>query len=119
LAMEALATGELAAAWRQGVRALQFSPDMGQLWVNLGAIYRAAGQDGPAERSYFRALQLDEGDRSAMNNLLVLYQHQGREDEQAYWAARVARYRENNPYYHAWLGDQAGEAGDWDAALLH
>ncbi|GAB3275068.1 transglutaminase domain-containing protein [Parahaliea aestuarii] len=119
LAMEALATGDLAAAWQQGVKALQISPDMGQLWVNLGAIYRAAGQDGPAERSYFRALQLDGGDRSAMNNLLVLYQRQGRSDEQAYWAERVARYREANPYYHAWLGDQAGEAGDWDAALLH
>ncbi|WP_116367187.1 transglutaminase-like domain-containing protein [Parahaliea mediterranea] len=119
LAMDALAAGELAAAWQQSVKALQVSPDTGQLWVNVGAIYRAAGQYGAAERSYFHALQQDAGDRSAMNNLLVLYQHQGREAERAYWAERVARYREANPYYHAWLGDQAGEAGDWDAALAH
>ncbi|MFV0277448.1 MAG: transglutaminase domain-containing protein [Parahaliea sp.] len=119
LAMDALARGALAQAWRQGVRALLLSPEMGSLWVNLGAIYRSAGHYAAAERSYFQALQLDGNDRSAMNNLMVLYEHQGREGERAYWEERVRRYRQTNPYYHAWQGDQAGEAGDWDAALAH
>ena len=34
----------------------------------------------------------------------------GREEERDMWASRVNRYRETNPFYHAWLGDQAGEA---------
>ncbi|TXS89298.1 tetratricopeptide repeat protein [Parahaliea maris] len=119
LAMEALAAGDLAEAWRREVRALQLSPDMGHLWVNLGAVYRTAGQYSPAEQSYFVALQLNERDRSAMNNLMVLYEREGRESDQAYWEERVVSYRETNPYYHAWLGDQAGEAGDWDGALEH
>lgn len=119
LAMEALAAGDLAEAWRREVRALQLSPDMGHLWVNLGAVYRTAGQYSAAERSYFVALQLDERDRSAMNNLMVLYEREGRDSEQAYWEERVVRYRETNPYYHAWLGDEASENGAWDEALEH
>lgn len=119
LAVDALAGDDLPTAWRQSVRALQLSPSMAQLWVNLGAIYRSAGQLQAAEDSYFRALQLAPGDRSAMNNLVVLYAQLGREEERAYWVERVERHREANPFYHAWLGDSAAEEGDWDAALAH
>ncbi len=119
IAMDALAGGEIEHAWRQSVRALQLSPGLPQLWVNIGAIYRMAGQPAAAEQSYFQALKLDGGDRSAMNNLVVLYEQLGRESERAYWTERVARYRERNPFYHAWLGDKAAEAGAWDSALQH
>ncbi|MBN7795571.1 tetratricopeptide repeat protein [Parahaliea mediterranea] len=119
LAVDALAGGDLPTAWRQSVRALQLSPAMAQLWVNLGAIYRGAGQLQAAEDSYFRALKLNPGDRSAMNNLVVLYAQLGREDERAYWVERVERHREANPFYHAWLGDNAADEGAWDEALAH
>lgn len=119
LAMDALANGDLAGAWLQLVRGLQLSPGLAQLWVNLGAIYRAAGQLEVAEQSYFQALRIDPHDRSAMNNLTVLYRLQGREHERAYWAERVQRYQTKNPFYHAWQGDMAGEEGDWDSAREH
>lgn len=119
LAMEALSEGDLAAAWPQLVRGLQLSPGLAPLWVNLGAVYRAAEQLDAAERSYLRALAIDGGERSAMNNLVVLYKQQGRPAEQARWERRVADYRERNPYYHTWQGDQAAEQGDWDSALDH
>jgi Flp pilus assembly protein TadD len=92
---------------------------MGHLWVNMGAIYRMSDQYDAAEKSYFRALQLDSQDRSAMNNLVVLYDKMGREEEHSYCVERVDRYRTSNPYYHAWLGDKAGEAGDLGQALSH
>jgi Flp pilus assembly protein TadD len=92
---------------------------MSLLWVNLGAIYRLAGQHEAAERSYFYALELNPRDHSAMNNLVVLYDLDGREAESMYWSERVARYRLSNPYYHAWLGDKAGEADNWSQALMH
>lgn len=119
IAMEALARSDLDQAWAHNVRALQMNPKMALLWVNLGAIYRLAGQHEAAERSYFYALQLKPGDRSAMNNLVVLYDLDGREADSKYWSDRVARYRLSNPYYHAWLGDKAGEADDWSQALMH
>ena len=117
IAMEALAQEDVAAAWLQTVRALQFSPKTPHLWTNLGAIYRAAGQHAEAESSYLYALQLDPWDRSAMNNLVVLYALEGREAEGRDWQRRVAIYRDANPYYHAWLGDQAAEQDNWSLAL--
>jgi Flp pilus assembly protein TadD len=119
IAMGALAEEQLDTAWIQTVRALQLSPDTGHLWVNLGAIYRVAGQYDDAERSYFRALQLNRYDHSATNNLVVLYEHQGREEEYAYWSERSRRYRDKNPYYHSWLGDLAAGDDDWPVALAH
>ena len=119
IAMDALAREDLTRAWTHAVRALQLSPDMSHLWVNLGAVYRRAEQYASAEAAYLYALQLDDSERSAMNNLMVLYQLEGRDQEYAFWASKVERYRDGNPYYHAWLGDQAGEEGNWRAALGH
>ena len=49
IAMEALAKEELERAWINAVRALQISPAIAHLWVNLGAIYRHAGQHRAAQ----------------------------------------------------------------------
>jgi len=103
IAMSALASEELEAAWLNAVRALQLSPDMSHLWVNLGAIYRQAGQYEAAENSYLQALALDDWQHSAMSNLVVLYGMQGREQERAYWHSRVENYQQSNPYYYAEL----------------
>jgi len=119
IAMEALAADDLKQAWVHAVRALQLSPLIPHLWVNLGAVYRFSGQHREAERSYLYALDLDPWDRSAMNNLVVLYGLEGRKEEREYWVQRVERYRDFNPYYHAWLGDMAGESGEWRQALSH
>ncbi len=117
IAMGALAEGDLEQAWGRGVRALQINPQMAHLWVNLGAVYRSADQHREAEKSYLRALELDPWSSSAMTNLAILYDLEGRHEEREYWQGRVDRYQQANPYYHAWLGDQAGKAGDWPAAL--
>jgi tetratricopeptide (TPR) repeat protein len=119
IAMGALSRNEIEEAWIQAVRALQLSPEMSLLWVNIGAIYRVAGQHEDAQSSYFTALALNSRNRSAMNNLMVLYELDGDEEQAEYWSEQVARYRTNNPWYHAWLGDKAGEAGDWSQALMH
>jgi len=119
IAMNALARDQLDEAWLHEVRALQLSPRMAHLWVNLGVVYRRAGQHEAAEMAYLQALDIDPWERSAMNNLMVLYELLGREDEHAYWLARVDSYRDTNPFYHAWLGDQAAEEGDWRGARVH
>lgn len=119
IAMDALGNDEAAAAWLYLVRALQLSPANAHLWVNLGAIYRSTGQHREAEQSYLQALELDFTEYSAMTNLAILCGLEGREEEQAYWLGRVERHRLENPYYHAWQGDEAAAAGDWSAALDH
>ncbi len=119
LAMDALAANAVEQAWLHAVRAVQLSPGTAHLWVNLGAVYRVNGQHRDAESSYHAALQLDPGEHSAMNNLMVLYDREGRLAERDLWARRVARHREGNPYYHASLGDEAAEAGEWARAVSH
>jgi Flp pilus assembly protein TadD len=119
IAMRALAQENLSDAWAHAVRAVQLSDEMGHLWVNLGAVYRSAGQHSEAEQSYLYALSLDGRDRSAMNNLAVLYKMEARDEEAAYWRAQISHYQESNPYYHAWEGDRSSEAGNWTAALEH
>jgi len=119
VAMEALAEKDLERAWLHAYRALELSPSQSLLWVNIGAIYRAAGQLRAAEVSYLHALDIDSGNASAMNNLSVLYSLQGREAEQAYWDERVENYRESNPYYYSWLAEAAAEQDDWTLAVAH
>lgn len=119
VAMAALAEDDLEQAWNNGVRALQLNPQMAHLWVNLGAIYRSAHQYREAEGSYLQALELDPWSHPAMTNLAILYGLEDRQEDRAYWLGRVERYRQSNPFYHAWLGDQAGKAGEWPAALEH
>ncbi|NQX88788.1 MAG: tetratricopeptide repeat protein [Halioglobus sp.] len=116
-AMRALSAGMTEAAWLQAARALQLSPATAHLWVNLGAIYRSNGQYRAAERSYLYALQLDPQELSAMNNLVVLYKLEGRNEARAYWEEKLVRYRDANPFYHAWLGDEAAESGEWRKAV--
>lgn len=118
LAMVALAEGNLPVAWKHVVNALRQAPDLPLLWVNLGAIYRQTGQLEAVEWALLQALERDSGERSAMNNLALLYDQTGRSRERDAWLARIQRYRERNPYYLAWRGDMAGESGDWDEALL-
>jgi len=117
--MDALARDDLPTAWAHSVQALRLSPDMAHLWVNLGAVYRVTGQHREAERYYLHALELSPADRSAMNNLAILYGLEGREADRQYWMSQVERYRKSNPYYHAWLGEQAGLLGNWQEALHH
>ena len=119
IAMAALAKEQMDQAWLHAMRALQLSPQMSSLWVNLGVIYRRTEQFEAAELAYLQALDIDNYERSAMNNLMLLYEIMGRQEEYAYWQSRVDGYRDTNPYYHAWLGDQAAEEGDWRQAKVH
>jgi Flp pilus assembly protein TadD len=119
LAMAALAQGDLVAAFGHAVKALQLSADLPLLWVNLGAIYRQTGQLDAVEWSLLQALQRDSSERSAMNNLALLYDQAGRTAERDELLGRIQRHRERNPYFHAWRGDLAGERGDWEEALTH
>jgi Flp pilus assembly protein TadD len=119
LAMMALSEESAVDAWQAVVRGLDAAPGMSQLWVNLGAIYRTVGQHRDAEAAYHEALRVNSQDRSAMNNLVVLYKDLGQNKDADYWAGKLYRYRERNPYYHASLGDEALRGEDFETAYEH
>ena len=119
LAMHALAKGDLETAWFTLVTALDLSPELAPLWVNLGVLYRQSDQFDAAEASYREALRLDPRDRSALTNLLSLYEQRGLEDKLRGLQDRVEKYQAANPFYHAYLGDLAFEEGDAASAIKH
>ena len=84
-AMEALFHQDRGRAYAESVRALELGGGIDYLWVNLGAIYRGAGQDEAAEAMYRRALALSPNSPTAMNNLSVLYHKRGE-----WWRSRGA-----------------------------
>lgn len=119
LAMTLLLRGELAGAWSHAVQALGQSPDTDYLWVNLGAIYRMAGQDAAAEQSYYTALHINPNSNPAMNNLMVLYDNRGEIEKAQLWEERVESHRKRNPYYYAHLAEVAWNEGHLEAALAY
>jgi tetratricopeptide (TPR) repeat protein len=119
LAMEDLLQRDYTNAYAQAVRSLQLSVNTDYLWVNLGAIFRRAGQEASAERSYMTALGLNPLNPSAMNNLGFLYHEQGQWVQARLWEERVVDHRQKNPYYHMYLGAEAELAGEPELALVH
>ena len=117
LAIDDLFAEDIAGAYRHSLRSLQLSPENDYLWVNLGAIYRRAGQDNAAERSYRMALQLNPQSPSAMNNLVVLFSTTGDLQQAAVWEQQVVNYRRKNPYYYVYLGAEQEREGNYVAAL--
>ena len=119
LAMKALLNNDLETAWSNLVQAIRLGPALPPLWVNLGVLYGKTGQLEAAQRSYQESLRLNPGERSAMINLVSLYEQLGLEQQKAHWQKRVESYRANNPFYHAYLGDLAFEQGDMVVAGIH
>ncbi len=118
-AMEALFLQDRAQAYSEAVRALSLGGKIDYLWVNLGAIYRGAGEDAAAETMYRRALALNPDSPTAMNNLAVLYHNRGELEESRRWEDRVRTRRYSNPFYHYYLGELAEAEGDQERALEH
>ncbi len=119
LAMAHLFKDDLEPAYQHSVNALRYSPDTDFLWINLGAIYSRAGNDAASQRAYEAALKLSPESPSAMNNLMVLHTRRGESEQANFWEQQILKHRDRNPYYHAYLGDSAEQAGDLEAATGH
>ena len=95
------------------------SPQLQQSWVNLGVLYRMVDAFKAAEQSYRFALNLDDKNLTAWDNLSILYYHQGFLEKSAEIKARVEAQRKENPFYHFILGEQALDDGEFANALEH
>ena len=94
-------------------------PNQAHLLANLGYLYRLSGLYKLAERVYLQAIEVDENNLTAWQNLAFLYRHTNQNEKALTIWARVARQRANNPFYHLSLGDEAFENQDWPAALSY
>lgn len=94
-------------------------PDFDSAWVNLGVLYRIKGLMPLAEQSYKNALALDNDNLTAWENLAFLYQITQNRKRAQQILSMVHHKRDDNPYYHFILGEQAFEKHLYQRALSH
>lgn len=91
------------------------APDWSAAWVNLGVLRSHLDEIEGAFEAYHRALEVDEHDSSALNNLSILYRKLGREEE-AQVALMAAVEHGNNPFNLVALADSEMARGSMDTA---
>lgn len=119
LAADAMRDGNAAEAYGLLHKAIQTSPTVGFVWSNLGLLLLRHDMVQAAEAAFLEAIAIEPDRMSALSNLQRLYYLQGRDAEARELAIRLEEYRQNNPYYHAWLGDEAFVQGNFEQAVEH
>jgi Flp pilus assembly protein TadD len=117
LGAEALLRTEHAASLTYLREAARVYPDIAGIWVNLGVLYARYGRYEHAESAYLRALKVDEGEQSALANLVLVYEALGKLELAQEYRDLVQDYRDRNPYYHYALATQAYEQRQFAIAL--
>ncbi|MCZ6501262.1 MAG: hypothetical protein O6945_01960 [Gammaproteobacteria bacterium] len=79
--------------------ALKVEPRMANVWNNMGATQNRLKRTDLAKASFQQAIFLDAFNNTAMSNLSRVYFAEGNVERGDFFADRVARYRNKNPYY--------------------
>lgn len=116
-AAELLLQERLDEALDQTDAALAAAPDLSIAWNARGAVHKAAGRPAEAEESYLQAHRCNERDTAVINNLETLLVEQGRSREAAQYRKLGLKLRQNDPYFQAFLAEEALEAGDLPQAM--
>jgi len=93
----ALRNNDLAGALHNFEITTTLTPDWAAGWVNLGVALAHLGDVDRAFSAYRKALEIDPGNSSALNNMSFLYSSLGREAE-ARVALRAATQRTESPF---------------------
>lgn len=89
IARRAFEAGELAAAEAELRKLTEDWPDLSGVWLNLGIVQNRSGDNAVAEQSLRRAIEVNDNNVFAWNQLAALLRDAGRfgEAEQSYLAA--------------------------------
>lgn len=107
LGAEALIRKERALSFRYFRAALEADPSISSIWSNIGVLYAREGLDEHAEAAYLQALAGSPRNRTALTNLVNLYEERGDHEAAELYRERVRRYQAQNPYYHFALAKRA------------
>lgn len=117
LAAEALLAGDLAAAERLAVAAVEIAPAFTKAWNNLGVVQARMGEGDVAETTYRRGLELEPDNVALLTNLARLHQESGDHQVAARLLARVDELHTTNPFYYVSQAERALAEQDPDRAL--
>ncbi|HMW47336.1 MAG TPA: transglutaminase domain-containing protein [Cellvibrionaceae bacterium] len=117
LGVEAMVRQEPSKAFDYLQAAIEKNKKYADAWVNLGVWYKSQQRGLDAEQAYLTAVHLESKNTSALSNLMVLYQAQGRTQMAAQVAAKLHKHRLRNPYYLANLAERALQEKDYATAV--
>lgn len=115
-AVEILAEAKAAEADREAHLAIEADPSLGVGWNILGVVQRDQGLEAEAERSFRKAMALDPKDGAPCGNLESLLRAAGREAEAQVYRERGLEVRKKDPYFNAFLADEAILDSHWGEA---
>lgn len=115
-AVELMAEEKLEEALQAARHSIQVDPALGVGWNILGVVQRTQGQEADAEASFRKALQEDPKDGAPCGNLENLLRAQGRVEEAAAYRERGLEIRKRDPFFNAFLAEEALGEQQWDEA---
>jgi tetratricopeptide (TPR) repeat protein len=115
-AVELLAESRPAEALVSANQSIQADPALGVGWNVLGVVQRTMGRDSEAEQAFRKACSADPKDGAPCGNLENLMWAQGREAEAQAFRERSLEIRKRDPFFNAFLAEEAMEANHWDEA---
>jgi Flp pilus assembly protein TadD len=115
-AAEALASGQLDAAYWWARGAVERAPELASPYNTLGVVYLRHGDAEVAARVFGEVLRREPNDKQALSNQAMALDALGRADESAALRERLARVEPHPPYHFFRLGTAAMERGDYQAA---
>jgi Tfp pilus assembly protein PilF len=115
-AVELLGTGDLEAAMAQARLSLAQDTRSSIGWNVQGVVLQTMGEHGKAEQAFREALALDAKDGAAIGNLELLLARTGREEEARRYRELGQKIRRKDPYYNAFLAEEAFSTGKLDEA---
>jgi Flp pilus assembly protein TadD len=116
LGAEAIVNKRLQKALEYLRLALRIEPRMANVWNNMGATQKRLKRADLAKASFQQAIILDAYNSTAMSNLSRIYFAEGDEQRGEYFARRVSKYRNRNPYYRYANARTALQAKDYARA---
>jgi tetratricopeptide (TPR) repeat protein len=111
-AAEALTDGDLEGAKTQAQRSLAADPKSSVGWNVLGVVRVALGETAAAEEAYLKAMEMDPKDGAPIGNMEALLRDAGRTGEAMTYRMKGEAVRKKDPYYHAYLAEEALAAMD-------
>ena len=115
-AVELLIQGQSDQALNQAEIAVKADPTSSVSWNIRGVVQKHSGLIEKAETDYLKALSLDAKDTAAIGNMESLLLETNRQTEALHFRQLGLELRKKDPYYQAFLAEEAMEAEQWEEA---
>lgn len=115
---EALTDGNMPLAYQYFKAASKLGPTIPGVWGNLASLYRRQGLYSEAEQVYLHALKIEPDNLNLQENLARLYSQTGNQELASEMLNNIDSKRQQNPFYHAMLAQQAYFRGEFNDSIV-